>query len=149
MSSFIQTKSAKVTFFIIGLVAIFSVLFVVFTNSKITASMKAPKIVFQEDSHDFGKVPQGPQLQYNFEFVNKGNAPLKIDKIQTSCGCTGATVGEKTEYKKNEKGEVKVTFNTQGRQGNQEKTLLVFTNDPNNEQVLLKIKCDIDPNMQN
>lgn len=148
MSSFIQTKGAKVTFFIIGLVVIFSVLFVVFTNSNITASMKAPKIVFQEDFHDFGKVPQGPQLQYNFEFVNKGNATLKIEKIQTSCGCTGATVGEKTEYKKNEKGEVKVTFNTQGRQGNQEKTLLVFTNDPNNEQVLLKIKCEIDLNME-
>jgi len=148
MSSFIQTKSAKVTFFILGLIVIFSVLFVVFTNSKITASMKAPKIVFKEDIHDFGKVPQGPQLQYNFEFVNKGNAPLKIEKIQTSCGCTGATVGEKTEYEKNEKGEVKVTFNTQGRQGNQEKTLLVFTNDPDNEQVLLKIKCEIDSNME-
>jgi len=148
MSSFIQTKSAKVTFFILGLIVIFSVLFVVFTNSKITASMKAPKIVFKEDIHDFGKVPQGPQLQYNFEFVNKGNAPLKIEKIQTSCGCTGATVGEKTEYGKNEIGEVKVTFNTQGRSGNQEKTLLVFTNDPDNEQVLLKIKCEIDSNME-
>jgi len=117
MSSFIQKKSAKIIFFILGLSVIFSVLFVVFTNSKITATMKAPKIVFKEDFHDFGKVPQGPQLQYNFEFVNKGNAPLKIEKIQTSCGCTGATVGDKTEYGKDEKGEVKVTFNTQGRQG--------------------------------
>lgn len=148
MSKFIQTKSAKVSFFIIGLIAIFAVVFVVFTNSDITASMKAPKIVFNEEFHDFGKVPQGPQLQYNFEFVNKGNASLKIEKIQTSCGCTGATVGEKTEYKKNEKGEVKVTFNTQGRSGKQEKTLVVFTNDPNNEQALLKITCEIDPNME-
>jgi len=148
MSKLIQTNGAKFAFFIVGLAVVFSVLFVVFSNSSITASLKTPKIVFNEESHDFGRVPQGPQLQYNFEFVNKGNAPLKIEKVQTSCGCTGATVGEKTEYQKNEEGVLKVTFNTQGREGKQEKSILVFTNDPDNEKVVLKIKCHIDPYME-
>ena len=148
MNKLIQTNVAKVTFFVVGLAVVFSVLFVVFSNSSITASLKAPKIVFNEESHDFGRVPQGPQLQYSFEFVNKGNAPLTIGKIQTSCGCTGATVGEKTEYQKNEEGELRVTFNTQGREGKQEKSILIFTNDPDNEKVVLKIKCHIDPYME-
>ena len=148
MNKLIQTNVAKVTFFIVGLAVVFSVLFVVFSNSSITASLKAPKIVFNEESHDFGRVPQGPQLQYSFEFVNKGNAPLKIGKIQTSCGCTGATVGEKTEYQKNEEGELRVNFNTQGREGNQEKSILIFTNDPDNEKVVLKVKCHVDPYME-
>ena len=148
MNKFMQTNVAKTAYFIVGLAVVFYISFVVFSNSSITAALKAPKIVFNEEYHDFGRVPQGPQLQYSFAFVNKGNATLKIGKIQTSCGCTGATVGEKTEYQKNEEGELRVNFNTQGREGNQEKSILVFTNDPDNEKVVLKIKCHIDPYME-
>jgi hypothetical protein len=144
MKNFIQSKTAKTSYFIIGLVIISAMLFIVFTNSKLTASLRAPKIVFKEDAHDFGHVPRGPELQYNFKFTNKGSAVLKIERVQTSCGCTGATVGEKTEYKKNESGEIKITFNTQGRSGHQEKTVSVFSNDPENPQKDLKISCEVD-----
>ena len=144
MKQFLQTKTAKTGYFVIGLIIIFSVLFVVFTNSKLTASLRSPKIVFKEDVHDFGHVPRGPELQYNFKFTNKGSAVLNIERVQTSCGCTGATVGEKTEYKKNESGEIKITFNTQGRSGHQEKTISVFSNDPENLQKDLKISCEVD-----
>lgn len=143
MKSFLQTKTAKTGFFIVGLVIVFSMLFIVFTNSKLTASLRAPKIVFKEDVHDFGNVPRGPELQYNFKFTNKGNAVLKIERVQTSCGCTGANVGDKTEYKKNESGEIKVTFNTQGRSGHQEKIISVFSNDPEYPQKDLKVVCDV------
>jgi len=148
MKEFIQSKNAKLSFMITGLVAVAVVLFFVVANSNITATAKGPKIVFKETVHDFGKVPQGPSIQYNFKFTNKGGGVLKIVRVQTTCGCTGANVGEKTEYAKNESGEIKVEFNTQGRQGPQEKAIIVYTNDPDNEQVSLKVKCDIDPNMQ-
>lgn len=144
MKNFIQTKAAKTSYFLAGLVVIFAMLFVVLTNSKLTASLRAPKIVFKEEVHDFGKVPRGPELQYNFKFTNKGSAVLKIERVQTSCGCTGATVGEKTEYKKNESGEIKITFNTQGRSGHQEKTISVFSNDPEVSQKDLKITCEVE-----
>jgi hypothetical protein len=144
MKNFLQTKTAKTGFFAVGLVIIFSMLFIVFTNSKLTASLRSPKIVFKEDVHSFGHVPRGPELQYNFKFTNKGASVLKIERVQTSCGCTGATVGEKTEYKKNESGEIKITFNTQGRSGHQEKTISVFSNDPEFPQKDLKISCEID-----
>lgn len=148
MSNFLNSKAGKAPFFVIGLAVIFTIMFFVFNNSKLTASLKAPKIVFKENSHDFGKVPRGPELQYNFKFTNKGNANLLIERIQTSCGCTGATVGDKTEYKRNESGEVKVNFTTQGREGHQEKTIVVYSNDPENPQIAIKISCDIDPNME-
>jgi len=144
MKNFLQSKTAKTSYFAIGLVIITAMLIVVFTNSKLTASLRSPKIVFKEDVHDFGHVPRGPELQYNFRFTNKGSSVLKIERVQTSCGCTGATVGEKTEYKKNESGEIKITFNTQGRSGHQEKTISVFSNDPENPQKDLKVTCEID-----
>lgn len=149
MNNFINTKMAKISYFTAGIVGIVVLMFFVFSNSTLTASTeaKAPKLQFTETAHDFGKVPQGPQIQYNFKFKNNGNAPLTIEKVQTSCGCTGATVGDKKEYAKGEEGQILVTFNTQGREGFQEKTLVVYSNDPENEKVL-KITCEIDPNMQ-
>lgn len=143
MKEFIQSKTAKTGYFVVGLVIIFAMLFVVLTNSKLTASLRAPKIYFKEEVHNFGTVPRGPELQYNFKFTNKGNAVLKIERVQTSCGCTGATVGEKTEYKKGESGEIKITFNTQGRSGHQEKIINVFSNDPETPQKDLKVQCEV------
>jgi hypothetical protein len=148
MKNFLSSKAGKTIYFVIGFLILSSVIFLVINNSKLTASLKAPKIVFKEDVHDFGTVPRGPELQYNFTFSNKGNSDLQIERVQTSCGCTGATVGEKTEYKKNESGEIRVNFSTQGREGHQEKTIIVYSNDPLNPQKALIIKCDIDPNME-
>ena len=148
MKNFLNSKSGKISYFVVGLAAVFTIMFFVINNSKLTASLKAPKIVFKEDVHDFGKVPRGPELQYNFKFTNKGNAPLVIERVQTSCGCTGATVGDKKEYQKNESGEIKVNFSTQGRDGQQEKTVTIFSNDPENPQKTLSIKCEIDASLQ-
>ncbi|MGV8017894.1 MAG: DUF1573 domain-containing protein [Ignavibacteria bacterium] len=147
MQNFINSKTGKTSYFIIGFAVVLTIVFLVVNNSKLTASLKAPKIVFKENVHDFGKVPRGPELQYNFRFTNKGNSNLNIERVQTSCGCTGATVGEKSDYAKNESGEIKVNFSTQGREGRQEKTIIVYSNDPQNPQVVLTVKCDIDPNM--
>ncbi len=147
MQNFLNSKTGKTSYFIIGFAVVLTIVFLVVNNSKLTASLKAPKIVFKENVHDFGKVPRGPELQYNFRFTNKGNSNLNIERVQTSCGCTGATVGEKSDYAKNESGEIKVNFSTQGREGHQEKTIIVYSNDPQNPQVVLTVKCDIDPNM--
>lgn len=148
MSNFIQTKAAKSLYFMLGLTVIAGVMFFLLNNSRISASGSSSKLLFEEEYHDFGKVPQGPQLEYAFKFSNKGKSPLIIERVQTSCGCTGATTGGKNEYSKGESGEVKITFNTQGRQGHQEKQIIVFSNDPDSPQKTLRITCDIDPNMQ-
>lgn len=42
----------------------------------------------KENSHNFGKIPQGRPAVYFFEIVNTGNTPLKLDNVQASCGCT-------------------------------------------------------------
>jgi hypothetical protein len=148
MSNFIQTKTAKTGFFIVGMLIISAVMFLLANNSKISASISASKLVLEEEFHDFGKVPQGPQLEYSFKFTNKGKSPLVIEKVQPSCGCTGATTDGKSEYAKGESGEIKVTFNTQGREGHQEKHIVIFTNDPDAPQKDLKFSCDIDVTMQ-
>jgi hypothetical protein len=148
MKNFIQSKAGKTVYFILGMGVIVLVMYYVFYNSKIAASINSPKIVFEEIKHDFGNVPQGPQLQYNFRFRNTGGATLKIDNVTTSCGCTAASSGEKKEFAKGESGDITVTYNTQGREGHQEKTIMVFTNDNTEPNRVLTITCNIDPSLQ-
>lgn len=148
MSNFIQSKTAKTVYFVFGIFVISAVMFFLMNNSKISASGSTSKIVFESEVHDFGTVPQGPQLDYSYKFTNKGKGSLVIEKVQPSCGCTGATTDGKNEYSKGESGEIKITFNTQGRQGRQEKQIIVFTNDPESPQKTLRLSCEIDPNIQ-
>jgi hypothetical protein len=148
MKYLLETRTAKAAYFIVGLAVIVFAMSFVMKKSKLVASMNSPQLSFQEVKHDFGKVPQGPEMQYNFKFKNTGAQPLLIDHVQTSCGCTGATIGDKKEYAANESGEITVTFNTQGREGKQEKTIIVYSNDALSPTKTITITCDIDPNMK-
>jgi hypothetical protein len=45
-------------------------------------------LLLKENSHNFGKIPQGRPTTYTFEIVNAGTEPLKLTNVQASCGCT-------------------------------------------------------------
>jgi hypothetical protein len=42
----------------------------------------------KETAFNFGTIPQGKPVYHFFEVINMGKEPLKIDNVQTSCGCT-------------------------------------------------------------
>jgi len=42
----------------------------------------------KETTFNFGTIPQGKPVYHFFEVTNTGKDPLKIDNVQTSCGCT-------------------------------------------------------------
>jgi hypothetical protein len=47
------------------------------------------KFSFEEETFDFGSIKEenGP-VEHKFVFTNNGNAPLIIDGVRASCGCT-------------------------------------------------------------
>jgi len=77
-------------------IAIVAVLFFTILSSK--AQLAASKgealtrpanmLELKENSHNFGKIPQGRPAVYVFEITNLGNTPVKLDNVQASCGCT-------------------------------------------------------------
>ena len=69
-----------------------------------------PEFKFNEEKHDFGKIPQGKPVTTVFEFTNIGEQPLILAAVQPSCGCTAADF-TKTPVKKGEKGIIKITYN--------------------------------------
>jgi len=100
---------------------------------------KAPHILFETESFDFGTVKDGANVEYSFKFTNTGKSTLKILKTKASCGCT-ATDPVKTILKKGESSEIKIVFNSTGRKGNQHKTITIITNDPDKSVIVLHIQ---------
>ncbi len=88
---------------------------------------KNPKIEFEKQSHEFGRIISGERVSYAFRFTNAGNAPLLITGVRTGCGCT---VGDypREPVMPGKEGRITVVFNSQGRNGFQSETVRVFTN---------------------
>ena len=113
-------------------------------NDTLAVSSK-PKIYFPETEHDFGKVKEGKIVDYTFKLSNNGNSILKIDKVNTSCGCTAALLSDK-EIEPGKDGTIKVEFDTKNRSGEVTRTVAVSSNDPEEPNKILIIKADVEKN---
>ena len=69
-----------------------------------------PEFKFNEEKHDFGKVPQGTPVTTVFTFTNIGQEPLILTEVKPTCGCTIADY-TKTPVKKGDKGKITITYN--------------------------------------
>ena len=103
---------------------------------------KAPEISFTDKNFDFGKLVQGESVNHEFTFVNKGKTDLMIRKVHASCGCTAAMISSEV-VKPGQSGSIKVTFNSSGKLGNQNKTVTVITNDPQHAREILWIRGEV------
>jgi hypothetical protein len=69
-----------------------------------------PDFKFDEETHDFGKIPQGKPVTVEMTFTNVGKLPLIISAVEPTCGCTVAKFTA-TPVKKGEKGTIVLTYN--------------------------------------
>lgn len=86
-----------------------------------------PVISFEEDTHDFGKLTAGEKVTYAFKFKNTGKSVLIISNVSTSCGCTVSSYPKKP-IQPGEAATVDVSFDSEGKQGFQSKSITVNTN---------------------
>lgn len=85
------------------------------------------RVHFWETVHEFGEIDEGDKITAKFKFTNTGKAPLTIDDVSVSCGCTMPTypiipIGP------GENGEIGVIYDSKGKFGTQKPTLTVKTN---------------------
>ena len=110
-------------------------------NNPITASDKAidedqlPFFEFVEVIKDFGTITQGESVSMTFRFKNVGQSNLIISSAQGSCGCT-VPEWPKNPIGKGEEAAIKVTFNSAGKLGKQNKTVTLVTNAMPNTKVI-------------
>src|SRR3982074_963355 len=77
----------------------------------------------------------------HFKYQNKGDKPVAIKSVTTSCGCTAASA--KPTADPGEKGEVTATFKIGDRTGVQQKAINVVTDDPAHPTTALMLKVTI------
>lgn len=86
-----------------------------------------PQLSFAAESHDFGTINEGDVVETEFRFTNTGKAPLIISSAQGSCGCTVPEYPN-APVAPGEEGVIRVSFNSEGKQNLQNKTVTLTTN---------------------
>lgn len=103
---------------------------VVLTVVACVATMSAvaqSSLRFTRSECDFGTIREDDgKVSCTFEYVNRGKAPVVIDQVNVSCGCTTPEFSRKP-IKVGERGELKVTFDPANRAGEFDKEITVFT----------------------
>lgn len=103
------------------------------------------KIEFEskDKDFDFGPITQGDIVEHVFKLKNIGKADLIILEARASCGCT-VPEWTKTPIKTGESGEIKISFNSAGKMGEQHKTVTLRTNTEFESEVI-SFKATINP----
>jgi hypothetical protein len=92
-------------------------------------------IVFAATTHDYGTIVQSSDGSCIFAFTNKGKAPIVLNDVKASCGCT-VPEWTRTPVAPGEKGSIKVTYNT-NNVGAFTKSITVNSNAINSPLVLI------------
>ena len=113
----------------------------IFAPLALSAQASGPMISFDMETIDYGDITKGSNGVRTFTFENTGDAPLDIQGVRSSCGCT---IPKKPEapIEPGKKGEITVRYDT-NRVGIFRKTITVNTNVSNAAIIALKIKGNV------
>ncbi len=97
------------------------------TANKYADEVPMPKIDIRDDLFDFGEMNQDESVTTHFGLKNIGDAPLLIRSVKGSCGCT---IAEWPREPVAVGGDaiISVTFNSEQKEGKQNKTVTLVTN---------------------
>ena len=89
-------------------------------------AQKVAKMEFKSETIDYGEIKKGSDGVRVFEFTNTGDAPLVIEDVKSSCGCTVPKKPEEAILPGNT-GQIEVKYDTK-RVGPIRKTVTVYSN---------------------
>lgn len=85
------------------------------------------RLVFDDTLHDFGRIKAGEIVTTEFVMTNTGQQDLIIYDAKVGCGCTVPEYPD-APLKPGASQVIKVRFNSEGKTGYNDKTVLVHTN---------------------
>lgn len=87
------------------------------------------QIVFEPSVHDFGTISEiDGSVSHTFTGINRGDKPVVIIEVITSCGCTVPQFS-KQPIRPGEKTSIKITYNPENRPGVFSKDLGVYSSE--------------------
>lgn len=106
----------------------------------------APKLVVEDADFSFGEVFQGTNVEHTFRFRNAGDAPLSVEKVRSSCGCTAALLSA-TLIPPGGTGEIRTTFDSGRFRGVVVKTVYIYVNDPQQPVAQFHLRGTVKPEL--
>ncbi|MCB9462486.1 MAG: DUF1573 domain-containing protein [Candidatus Eisenbacteria bacterium] len=108
---------------------------------------EGPLVRFETREHFFGEVSQGEHVEYTFEFQNGGTDTLKVEQVESSCGCTAVAPRDRAIAPGASSG-IQVVFHTRDYKGERSQVVAVYTNDPTEPRVDLVVHATVMPLIQ-
>lgn len=108
-------------------------------------NFKIPKLEVETDAYDIGLIANEGLASGEVKVYNRGEAPLVISKVTTSCQCTLGTMRDNVIPPGGES-VLQVTVNPMRIRGFASmKLLTIFSNDPNNQNQKVTVKARVEP----
>ena len=101
------------------------------------------KMKFKTMEHNFGRMKEGEQREYDFEFTNTGKEDLIIEDCKGSCGCT-VPEWPKDPIKPGQSAAIKVKFDSTKKEKDQEKSVTILANTEPEIRTSIKIKAYVE-----
>lgn len=98
-----------------------------------------PKLAIDRTEWDFGTIWYGDPCQTSLELKNEGSAPLRIEEVSTSCGCT-ATEAHKEVLAPGESEQIRISYNSKKGVTEVHQTVTIKSNDPTRPTVRIPVK---------
>jgi hypothetical protein len=92
---------------------------------------KAPVLRISGSPFDLGKIGQHKDSRYVISLRNDGRSKLTVNAIQPNCRCITTTLAS-TEIRPGEESTLEIVFNPEDRLGTQQKSIMIYSNDPQN-----------------
>jgi hypothetical protein len=112
----------------------------------LASAQGAPRMQLYETAFDFKDVPEGSVVSHDFIVWNTGNAVLRIEQVGPTCDCLKADFPESIPPEG--EGRITLTVHLSDQEGPLERTVTVFTNDPENPDATLSIKVTAKPSLR-
>ena len=100
-----------------------------------------PVLEVPETVYDFGVLFEDQNVVHDFVMKNTGNAPLRILRVKTSCGCAVARYDR--VIPPGADGKITLNVKLLGFHGPVAKSALAVTNDPQNPRITLSVKGEV------
>lgn len=109
-------------------------------------SSEHPQIDLEAYNLDFGDVINGEIVEWELAVSNIGNAPLVVEAVSTSCGCTSATL-EPMTISPGESGILHIEFDSGAHgpelTGEFSRQIFIASNDPQNPEVRVEFVSNV------
>jgi hypothetical protein len=108
-----------------------------------TPAFTATKAQVEPEVIDLGLILEGNEFERFLTVTNVGDEVLIIEDVKTSCGCTAAGIEGSVELESGDSKEVSITFNSRNMDGDVQKKVTVFTNDPEAGSQIVFVKANV------